>query len=144
MISVRLFQFFWGDDRDKLVPQGIPLDLRISGLYFRTSKEMRPSGMAWELDGEDEERNAEVDKKLRNNGFMKGAKIYSQDNVKTGRDDETQIRRIIVKQHMDPEKVYYLRFKACLDLPERYIIFDYLEYCSKEVYDNPNTPEDVW
>ena len=139
-----LFQFFWGDDRDKLVPQGIPLDLRISGLYFRTSKEMRPSGMAWEADGEDEERNAEVDKKLRNNGFMKGAKIYSQDNVKTGRDDETQIRRIIVKQHMDPEKVYYLRFKACLDLPERYIVFDYLEYCSKEVYDNPNTPEDVW
>lgn len=139
-----MFQFFWGSDIDRLAPQDIPLDLRVGGLYFRSGAETRPSAMGWEPDGDDEERNAEVDKKLRNNGFMKGAKIFSTDNVTTGRDLESQTRRIIVKQFMEPDKVYYLRFKACLDFIDRFIVFDYLEYCSKDVYDNPNEPEDVW
>ncbi len=139
-----MFQFFWGEDKDNLVPQGIPLDLRVGGLYFRSGNEVRPSGMGWEPDGEDEERNAEVDRKLRNNGFMKGARIFSPDNTTTGRDLESQTRRIIVRQFMEADKVYYLRFKSCLDFTERYIVFDYLEYCAKDVYDNPEKPEDVW
>ena len=103
-----------------------------------------PSSMGWEPDGEDEERNAEVDRKLRNNGFMKGARIFSPDYTTTGRDLESQTRRIIVRQFMEADKVYYLRFKSCLDFTERYIVFDYLEYCAKDVYDNPEKPEDVW
>ena len=31
-----------------------------------------------------------------------------------------------------------------MDDPTRYLYIDYLEYCEKEVYDNPETPEDIW
>ena len=45
---------------------------------------------------------------------------------------------------MEPDKTYYLRFKTVLDDPTREFYVDYLEYCPKEVYDNPETPEDIW
>jgi hypothetical protein len=31
-----------------------------------------------------------------------------------------------------------------LDDPKREYYVDYLEFCPKEVYDNPETPEDIW
>ena len=37
-----------------------------------------------------------------------------------------------------------LRFKSVLDDQTREFYMDYLEYCPKEVYDNPETPEDIW
>ena len=53
-------------------------------------------------------------------------------------------RRVIIRQTMDPDEVYYVRFKTVMDDPTRYLFMDYLEYCAKEVYDNPVTPEDIW
>ena len=60
------------------------------------------------------------------------------------RRNEAIIRRIIVRQTMDPDKTYYLRFKTVMDDPTRFLYMDYLEYVAKEVYDNPETPEDIW
>ena len=45
---------------------------------------------------------------------------------------------------MDPDETYYIRFKTVIDDITLYLYMDYLEYCAKEVYDNPETPEDIW
>ena len=49
-----------------------------------------------------------------------------------------------IRQTLDPDKTYYIRFKSVLDklTPEFYM--DGLEWCPKEVYDNPEKPEDIW
>jgi len=45
---------------------------------------------------------------------------------------------------MYPGKTYYLKFKSVLDNEKLEFYMDYLELCAKEVYDNPNDPEDIW
>ena len=142
-----MVQFYWGHDRDRLAAMGIPMDVRMSGLERRTTAGTFPSGVGWEPDSEDDDANAEVDKKMRNKGFMKGAEIYcdgAQGVSVMARADPLIIRRVILREQMDPDKTYYLRFKTVLDDPTREFYVDYLEYCPKEVYDNPETPEDIW
>ena len=99
------------------------------------------------MDTDDDDYNIDVDKIMRNNGFMKGPEIYiagSPGGTITARNSNICSRRIIITQQMDPDKTYYLRFKTCLDDPKREYYVDYLEFCPKEVYDNPETPEDIW
>ncbi len=142
-----IVQFYWGDDKDNLTPMGIPMDLRTGGLERRTKWSVIPSGMGWELDTDDDDYNAEVDKKLRTNGYMKGAKLYSAGtcgNSRMARDDEYSTRRILFKQTMDPDKTYYIRFKQVTDDASLQFYMDYMELVPKEVYDNPNEPEDIW
>ena len=138
-----IVQFYWGKDKNNLAVQGIPLDLRIGPTMVNTSTLSFPSYMGWEADTGDDDYDAEVDKKLRNKGFMKGAAIYGGSGV-TGRSSERSSRRIIVRQTMDPDETYYIRFKTVLDDITLYLYMDYLEYCAKEVYDNPEQPEDIW
>ena len=130
-------QVYFGSDKNHLYAMGIPLDLRIGG---------NSDILGWEEDIEDDEYNAEVDKKMRNNGFMKGPKYYHAGNAqsKLARDEQTTTRRIIVREEMDPAKTYYLKFKSVLDKEDKEFYMDYLEFCAKEVYDNPQTPEDIW
>ena len=139
-----IYQFYWGSSPDRLRPMGIPLDLRMGGLYFDTPNGTYPSNMGWQEDTDDEDYNSEIDKFLRNHGFMKGANIYSTGETTTGRSVQSQVRRIIVREYMKPDETYYIRFKSCLDYLDRYLVLDYMEYCPKEVYDNPETPEDIW
>ena len=142
-----MVQFYWGTDPNRLAAKGIPLDIRLGAVWRNTTAGSFPSGLGWEKDTDDDDYNAEVDKKLRNNGFMKGSALYiagSPGGSLTAREDEISTRRIIIRETMDPDEVYYLRFKTVLDDPTRQFYMDYLEYCSKEVYDNPETPEDIW
>ncbi len=139
-----IFQFFWGNKRLGLPAMGIPLDLRMGGKYIDTPTGQLPSHMGWEEDTGDDDFNSEVDKFLRNHGFMKGANIHSSDGSNPARANQSQIRRIILRQRMKPEETYYLRLKSCLDFSHVYLVLDYFEYCPKEVYDNPETPEDIW
>ncbi|MBQ7180013.1 MAG: hypothetical protein IJR87_01825 [Bacteroidaceae bacterium] len=142
-----IVQFYWGKDVERLAPMGIPLDLRIGPLEVRTAKEIYPSKMGWEADTDDDDYNAEIDKRLRNNGFMKGAAVQLAGGPGSGtnaRVSQNNSRRIIIRQTMDPDETYYIRFKTVMDDPTRYLYIDYLEYCAKEVYDNPEAPEDIW
>ena len=41
-------------------------------------------------------------------------------------------------------ETYYLKIKSVLDSDKTEFYMDYLEFCSKDVYDNPETPEDIW
>jgi len=140
-------QVYWGTNKDALPAQGTPLDFRVNGLYRMTDAGNFPSPVGWEDDIDDDDYNAEVDKKMRNNGFMKGLQIYCAGlpgTSMTGRGCYYEIRRIMLTADMDPEKTYYIKFKNVMDKDSKQLFLDYIEYCPKEVYDNPMEPEDIW
>ena len=142
-----MVQFYWGNDRDNLTPMGIPVDLRTGGLTRRTKLGEFPSDTGWEADSEDDEYNAEVDKRMRNKDWMKGAHIQcvtSNTSTYSARANPMCLRRILVRGTMDPNETYYVRFKTVLDDPYTYLYMDYFEYVAKEIYDNPEEPEDIW
>ena len=130
-------QVYFGSDKNRMPAVGIPLDLRIGGTHEL---------LGWTADSPtDDDLNAENDKKMRNNGFMKGAENYCiGSGTVTARAEKTTPRRIIVRQEMNPDETYYLKFKTVLSDKNKQFYMDYIEYCAKEVYDNPMTPEDIW
>lgn len=139
-------QVYFGTDLNNLVAQGIPLDLRMGGEARYTLTASYPSIVGWEPDEEDDDINAEVDKKMRANGYMKAPASYIVNSPRKGpaRDNSRAVRKIIVTRMMDPDQVYYLKFKSVLDNEKLQFYMDYIEYCPKEIYDNPQTPEDIW
>ena len=132
-------QVYWGPRKDQLVAQGIPVNMQLGGNSV-------PNILGWERDTDDDDYNAEVDKKMRNNGFMKGPEyiVANAGGRETNRISATSTRRIIVREPMSPDVTYYLRFKTVQDYLEKQLFVDYLEWCPKEVYDNPERPEDIW
>ena len=141
-------QVYWGDDINNLPVTGTPFDFRLNGIERITPIGSFPSGVGWEADvDDDEDYNAEVDKKMRNNGFMKAPEHYAAGlpgTTKTARDNYYKTRRIMGTATMDPDKTYYLKFKNVMDDETKQFYMDYFEFCPKEVYDNPETPEDIW
>ena len=49
-----------------------------------------------------------------------------------------------MRKTLAPNETYYLKIKSVLDSEKTEFYMDYLEYCAKEVYDNPEVPEDIW
>lgn len=146
-------QVYFGTDPQNLRAQGIPLDLRMGGKYRHLPSSAGgdlPSIVGWLQDHDDlqddEDAIAENEKKMRNNGFMKGPAYYNllTNRSWTARDCEYTTRRIIVTETLDPDKVYYLKFKNVLDDATKQFYMDFIEFCPKEIYDNPMTPEDIW
>ena len=146
--SVRsMCQVYWGSDKNYLPAAGIPFDMRLAG----TSRHLESGNIAdntvgWERDTGDPAVDDEIDKKMRNNGFMKGPNHYSAQSGSSDplRNNEMKLRRIMVSADMDPDKTYYIRFKNVLDSDNKQFYMDYIEYCAKEVYDNPVEGEDIW
>ena len=130
-------QFYFGDNPRSLPAAGIPVNL---------TKGIGSMNVGYEPDTGDDDYDSEVDKRLRNNGVMKGAKSVCADGTASDieRNRNSNLRYIIVRQTMDPDKTYYMKVKSVLDSEDKEFYMDYLEYCPKEVYDNPETPEDVW
>ena len=54
------------------------------------------------------------------------------------------MRHLVTRQTLDPDKTYYIKFKSVLDSDRKELYLDTIELCPKEVYDNPETPEDIW
>ena len=130
-------QFYFGEDPNKMPAAGIPVNL---------TRNIKDMNVGWEKDSGDDDYDAEVDKRLRNNGVMKGARSVTA-NGSSGdieRDRSTNLRYIIIRQTLDPDKTYYMRVKSVLDSEEKEFYMDYMEFCPKEVYDNPEHPEDIW
>lgn len=142
-----MVQVYFGTDRDNLPAQGIPMDLRQGAHYRYTKSGNYVSDIGYEDDTDDDDYNADVEKKMRNNDFMKGCNVMCAGAPGAGtmmRGSEICLRRILIRATMDPDKDYYVRFKTVIDDPATYLYMDYLEYCAKEVYDNPAKPEDIW
>ncbi len=130
-------QCYFGSDPGHLYVTGIPLDLTMLP---------RDGTIGWEADSEDQDYNSEVDKRMRNLGFMKGVRsIVVPNTSQTERDRSFEnVRRILIRTTMDPNETYYLRLKSVLDSEMKEFYMDYLELCPKEVYDNPEVQEDIW
>lgn len=132
-------QIYFGDNLNNLPVADIPMDITVRA-------DGRNTG--WEDDTDDHDYNAEVDKRMRNNKVMKGEKS----TCKNGNTSSTArhfanreiIRHILVRQQLDPDKTYYLKIKSVLDSDKKEFYMDYLEFVAKEIYDNPETPEDIW
>ncbi len=133
-------QIYFGTDPEKLPVAGIPLDLTMD-----CRNEIDAKKVGWERDTDDEDYCAEIDKKMRNNGYMKGPKsINSNDGTERDWADRENIRHIFVRQTLDPNETYYLKLKSVLDSEKKEFYMDFIEYCAKEIYDNPEKPEDIW
>ena len=130
-----IVQFYFGTDKERLAPTGIPVDLTKAG----TDKHY-----GYEPDTEDDFHNIEVDKHMRNNNRMSGEMSIQNSNGPCRTGSPNNLRHILVRQTVDPDKTYYLRLKSVLDSNKKEMYMDYLEWCAKEIYDNPIEPEDIW
>lgn len=147
-----MVQFYWGSNKEKLTAMGIPLDLRQAGdntLHTPNGNvtSVIGAGDSAYPDTNDDDYNAEIDKRMRNFGFMKGCNQYCAGAPGASsmmRASNICLRRILFRATMDPDETYYIRFKTVMDDDTRFFYMDYLEYCAKEVYDNPVKPEDIW
>ena len=132
-------QTYFGSNPNNLPVTGIPIDMTkgILALYGE-SNNIDDTG--------DEEIDAEVDHKLRNHNVMKSARheVHESNSSLTARDDTRCTRHLLWRGTLDPDKTYYLRFKSVLDSDRKELYLDYIEFCPKEIYDNPAEPEDVW
>lgn len=138
-----IVQIYFGNDPDRLHAAGIPIDMT-KGIVDSFGE-----SATWaDLDdsGRDEDGIIDVDHKLRNHGLMKAARheVHESNVSLTARDDSRQTRHILVRETLDPNETYYVRFKSVLDSEKKELYMDYMEWCPKEIYDNPMTPEDVW
>ncbi len=134
-------QIYFGSDLNNMPAKNIPIDLTSENLVDRTG---------YEDDSEDIIYNAEIDKRMRLHGYMKAP--YSNcalgDAAQSARALVTPgssiCRYIVLRETLDPEKTYYIKFRSILDQEKKEFQLDYFEWCAKEVYDNPDTPEDIW
>ena len=132
-------QLYFGDDPNNLPVTGIPVDLTMGGEDPRT-------GWREDVDGDDD-FNAETDKQMHSKGFMKGElAIYRRNVSANSRENASSniVRHIVTRQTLDPDKTYYIKFKTVLDRTTAEFYMDGLEFCPKEIYDNPIEPEDIW
>ena len=135
-----IVQVYFGSDPEKLPVAGIPIDMTKNVEVFFGE------GATWadlQDSGKEEDEIIDIDHKLRNHGLMKATKHEHDD--RPARDKNNCSRHIIVRQTLDPNETYYVRFKSVqpdLTRPELYL--DYFEYCPKEIYDSPERPEDIW
>lgn len=130
-----IVQFYFGSDKERLSPTGIPVDLTKGGTD--------PS-FGYEPDTDDDFHNIEVDKHMRNNNRMRGEMSITNGSGPCRTGSPNNLRHILVRQTLDPDKTYYLRLKSVLDSNKKEMYMDYLEWCAKEIYDNPMEPEDIW
>lgn len=145
-------QIYWGTNKNALPAAGIPLDMRMGGFKVTTKAGNLNSISGYEDDQVgDDDLNAEIDKKMRNNSFMKAPNsIYAWGSAKTLRGqynylgDVACLRRIVLREEMKSDETYYIQFKSVLEDVTSQFYFDYIELCPKNVYDNPETPEDIW
>lgn len=135
-------QLYIGDDPNNLQPAGLPYDMRQSVI--------NNENIGFVSDGNDENVNAENDRNMRNHGFMKAPR-YAQLPDGSGTSTVLRkveaatgcLRRIVVQQHFEKNKTYYIRFKSALEKSDAQFFMDYFEFCSSMVY-NGTVPEDQW
>ena len=131
-------QTYFSKSLKNRVVTGIPTDM---------TKSIWTNDTGYERDTDDNDYNAEVDKRMRSLGYMKGCMDHGAggDVGQAMRVNSSYscMRMIVTRQTLSPDEEYYLTFKNVLDISKE-LYLDYFEWCAKEVYDNPETPEDIW
>lgn len=139
-------QVYFGTDKNALPAAGIPLDLRRGGEKWYLGSATLDSNFGYaDDDPNDDEANIEVDKKLRNNDWMKAPNSYYRiGETQPMRATQYIGRRIIVRRELKANETYYIQFKNVLEDEGAQFFMDYIEFCPKEIYDNQTQPEDIW
>jgi uncharacterized surface protein with fasciclin (FAS1) repeats len=142
--SFGMAQFYFGSNPANLQPIGLPVDLRVSA-----------SGpvIGWSQDTSDPDVNAEIDKTMRNHGYMKaprhdgisrnGAVVIESMRNTTTYVNNMRLRRIIWTGQVKPQDVLYIRVKSVLENTNACFLLDYMEWCPKQIY-NGSEAEDQW
>lgn len=132
-------QVYFGTNPKNLEAIGLPLDMRIQQNSAVTGFETD--------DPKDENYNREIDKNMRNHGYMKAPKYYgisSGGAVSVNNRDTERVRRaILYTGTLDPEKTYYVRFKNVLENTSSQLFLDYIELVPKSVWAGEEG-EDAW
>lgn len=135
-------QIYFGSDPLRLVPAGLPYDMRQS---------VGTAAIPWVADGDDAAVNAENDKNMRNQGYMKAPNYFCITNGKGDPADVVRniggasaaLRRIVTVSEMSSDKTYYLRFKSALKKLDSQLFLDYFEIVPTSVF-NGVKAEDIW
>ena len=129
-------QIYVGTNPNNLPAVGIPLDLRIDG---------NNAFVGWKSDADlgSVEAIDELDKQMRNNGYMKGPKYFCPAQNVPGRDCVICLRRVIFTGQLEAGQTYYIRFKSVLNNANSEFFYDYLELVPKSIY-NGEIAEDKW
>lgn len=128
-----IFQFYVDDDNGELQPRGIPLNMKRSAID--------PS-IGWLSDASTLDNGIEMDKMLRNRGYMKGGTSYMAGSI-TARAFYEPMRRIVCTETWNQDGPHYLRFKSVSGDDLDQFQMDYFELVPTNVYNNPNgEPED--
>ena len=110
------------------IPEGIPVDLRISGTDSR---------IGWVKDGDydqatDREAMIEAnDRGMRNRGYMKAPDSYG-----TLRDDKNCYRKIVANEYMRANTDYWVRIRQVYSGGTGVNPFSFVEIVPKSVYEN--------
>lgn len=135
-------QIYFGSEPNKLTPAGLPYDMRQVATEDNVA-------IPWVADGEDDLVNAENDKNLRNQGYMKGPNYHclcdgtAETPIRQRGGEYAALRRIITTANMEANKTYYLRFKTALKKTDSQFFMDFFEIVPTNVY-NGTLPEDIW
>ncbi len=137
-------QIYFGENPQQMTPVGLPVDMRI-GQYGGTSKPADDVYMSipWEPDVADDETNLQVERNLRNKGYMKGPKYFGWTPSSPVRNHSASLRRIIYTSiPMQADKTYYIRIKSALDDSTAQFPLDYFEFVPTIMVDQGT--EDIW
>ena len=128
-----VLQFYVDDDNGNMQPRGIPLNMKIAA---------DDPNIGWVSDASTQDDGIEMDKMLRNRGYMKGGTSYLS-GANTARSWKEAMRRIICTETWNHDGPHYLRFKnVSAELLDQFQL-DYFELVPTNVYNNPNgEPED--
>lgn len=133
-------QVYIGEENKDWQPCGIPIDLTDNASGSVLSPKI---GWFDDSDCESEDDIIKRDKAMHNRGYMKGPDTQAEgtDKNNIARKQSNHLRRIVATQTLEQGKNYYLRFRS-VDETAKEFMFDYLELCPREVYDNPLVMED--
>lgn len=138
-------QVYFGEEGQTLTPVDIPMDLRMSTAGANGTGGLTPLNVGWEVESDDQEYNEQVNKNLRNNGWMKGPRYFKAASAgPMVYNNSSTVRKILTQEYLEANKTYYLRFKSALDDTNTEFFFDYIELVPSEIYANPTKLEDEW
>ena len=137
-----MFQVYLGTDRQNLPPIGLPLDFRLPS--------SNPT-IGWRADTNDLDENREIDKDMRNHGYMKNCMHNGRPNggsavtlpMRAAQGDYIRLRKILWSGNMSPNETYYVRIKSVLENTRTCCMLDYFELVPKYIYNGPES-EDPW
>ena len=138
-------QFCIGTDPTQLTTVSV-VDMRQGGLYLNIPSTQIASDMGWREDTGDPVQDRFNDLRFHEKGFMKGPQNYSASpgSKDAVRKQQFVLRRVIWAGAVEADQPMYLRIRNVMASDLKQFFLDYIEWCPKEVYNNPETPEDIW